>query len=1587
VADVNEEIIGAIGVSVTGDYSSLAASYSSAQDQASAAGEAIADAFNEGVSGVADAADVVTDSLSGIGPAADDAGGSLEDFADDAGDAGEAAEGASSQLAEMAEQLTAVGEALVITEGLTELGSEALSAADGITKASIALTNITGSGDVAHETIEGLEQLGMSDGLAMPSLLSAATRMQQILGPSADVVEELGQVANGAAIMGTDIETAATKFDQMATAGTASARTLTSLGISLSGLATAFNVVEGGSDATADSVAAMFKALDQSQRVEVLNQALSTLGGTAQQVAEQTFGGQWQQLANAWEGIMVQVGQAILPVVSDILQLTKTEIVPFLQGAISEFNSLPTPIKDAAVAVGLLAAAVIPVTGALAAVGLAVTGLEGLLPALGALMATIGGEAEVAAVAEHAQAAATAEMGIAAAAAAPEVEALAVAEQQLSFGFASELLPAIGLVGEQLSLELLPGIEGVGTGLAALTTDVGAAGLGLMALGPITGLLVLSVASLKDGWNQAASTFANVSGTIQQLPGYMSAVSSAGGTLGTVATDLKGAWDTVLTAFENYNTYSLVAKGINEIVDAVDLLTGIVPGATAMTAGMTAEINKLQTAATTSKVATDAMAASFQAAALAAQDGGNALTPVQLAIGNIVVAQDKATAAYQTARAAYDVLSNSLATGTAIYNGSAANANEVAKALSNMQTAAAAAGIGLAPIPGSMQAISDMANKLANSGTAVVSSLQEQANEQAVANASLDLAQRAYIASDAALDAYVSQLHDAQTANDGSATAVAAVVTAEQNVQKAYAASQKASDAYTTTVQNYISTLPDMAAGETTAVKGLETFQDALGPALSALLGLDAAVNRFGSDLPNFGVQTVALSTGPLAGLQSAYAEATDKVAKFQAQMAAGQNVGAQYEKALSQQLTDLINLNVATAEQATGLQGATDAYSLATIAVAAAQAKLDTLNQAVQTNITLSPQVTQAQNALATAQAHLAQLTGATTTATNAATAANQNLAASAPSVVGGLNAIGTAAQNATSQLNDVAQAVQGVQADMQAAFGSTATSGGSVGAPAGYTIGQNPLLTGVGDFGTESFDYSYIPLPGTTYKQALAAAQALMPAKGTSPTALAQDALAQAQAVLDVDTQYFGQTFSGAPTAQDIQTAQQAVTTAQSALSALTSGSAAAGGATSTTPQPLNSTYSGSSSTSASAVSAITDPTAAAQAVVNALNSLSGGGPTSALAQQIDQLENIILNGGGLTVSQAGQLQTLLSQAGLSANGTWNNGSGGSTTGTAGSSTPVASSSSGSGTSAIDGGSYPAVTAHQASGEIWAVDASGVASSGGGTVSAPSDSSSSLTTAAGATTDAANATSDAAGDTMSAAGQLSSAAGSLLSVAATLGPLLQGTSLNSIGGGGTAAAGAVIASGGGGTSGSASSGTGLEGTSLNSTGGGGTAAAGGAITNLFPSDPSVGTALSISAAQAVEAALATLPASDAAISAQIKSLEDAFIKGGGGGLTQAQENELLSLLSEVGLTPNGTAATSANLPYQPAVNLPNYNPVGGPTSSTGGTSGTTTVNVTIDARGSVGLNTAQVQSQITTAVTAALVRQLFTNGARLTQ
>lgn len=1145
MADTGEEIIGGVGVTISGDYSSLAASYATAQSDAEAAGQAVAEAFNEGVGGVADAADIVTAALDPIGPAADGAGESLDTFAGAATQAGESSQEASGGLASMAEQLAAVAEALVITEGLKELGTEALGAADSITHASIALTTITGSGDQAHETIEGLEQLGMQDGLAMPSLLTAATRMQQLLGPGTDVVGLLGTIANGAATMGTDIGSAADMFDRMAANGQVMSRSLGSVGLTMQGLADAANQVNPALGATATNLTTVFKTMDQSDRVAALQIAFQGLGGVAQQVAEQTFGGQWQQLADQWEAIMVQVGQALLPVITDLLDFAKTDIAPFIQSLVSGFNELPGPIKDTAVAVALVAAAVVPLAGVAAA---AAIGLNGLAEA-----ATL--------------------LGLSSAEAAPTVAGLGAASEGAGVSFG--LMEASGLtLGTFLGITLVSGLAAAAFGFADLEKSINSAQSAWLAAGGAVGDM------------KAYIVLAN-----QAIQEHIDALKGASLSEGdaAAATEL----------FSKYLDAGTISSGqfkqaVLNIAEAVKSF----------------KIDDLSTAIQ-----------QFSLGVHVLTDSG--MTPLDASIEKVSLSVAAAQTKFDQARNTFNALSQSLATGKPVYDGLVASAEEVAKAHQDMDAAAKAAGISLAPMPGSMDAITAAANKLADGTGFVVSAQQEQANESTVAASSMDLATTAYDRSTAKLDLLVSALHDAQTADDGSAAARQRVITAEENVQKAYADSQKALKDLNTTETNYATMIaPQVDAAARQMLQGLIDTAEAVGPVISKMSGLDDEIQALGRTIPNFGVQAVNISTGPLVGLQSALKEATSTVADLNGKMLDGQAVGQQYESALKRQLDAQVALDEELAVLNTGLQGATDAYSLAKDAVAAAQAKVDDLTAAFQAGIATYAQVQSAQKALASAQTALNVETG---TGANLVT----NLSNAYPNLTAGVNATTSAIQAQTTalaadvmQLQSVAAAVQSVESDIAGAVGSANAAGGFSGGGAGWKSG----VIGYGTFGQpiESITYT----PNMTQDQFNGMVQ--------------QFGLAQAEATeatFNASTGYTSNySYTGPP---GVGKAPAATSTSGAA-----GGSSAAGGGTSSTGTGLQSPI----------------------IVGTPIDTAGGGGTTTVTA----------------------------------------------TTPT--STVPVTATSSGGGTSAIDGGSYPAVTAHQAAGEVWSVtmSAAGTASAG---------------------------------------------------------------------------------------------------------------------------------------------------------------------------------------------------------------------------------------------------------------------------------
>ena len=1294
----DSEIIGAIGVSITGDYSSLQAAFTSAQGAAQQAGEDIADALaaggaagadlgeqiaqglapiagasesaNQSLTGLADAIDAAnapaTDLSASLGDLGDSAGGAkdavdglgnaLPDAADGAKEVDESSKEASNSLAEMAEKMAAVGEALVITEGLRELGSEALGATDSITTASIALTTMTGSADTAHETIEQLEQLGMQDGLAMPSLLTAAQRMTAMLPPGTDVANLLGSIADGAAVMGSGIDQAANRFDQMTNSGTLAARSLMSLGLSLTTVATAMNTVDPSADATATTVAAMFKAMDPGDRITVLQTALASLGGTAQQVANQTFGGQWQQLADAWEGIMVQVGQAILPVISDLISLTKTDIVPFVQGAVSAFNSLPGPVKDTAVAVGLALAAVIPLSGALAAGSLAVGAISELMPALTGLMETL---------------------GVTCAGTATEIEAVTVAEE------------GVGAVAAEGAVET-----------AALGTA--AAGLGTV-LGVTLAAGITAVAALTTDWQQRnAAVLSSLQGISASDFSSWLTQTTTGLKTATLSTEdaeaatakFKSALDLGVISAQQYKTaiegIETAAKNFAD-QDLQAFLSGWTSGLTIVTETTkkaTDQQTLLNEVLTAAETAFQKIAAQYQSGTATAQQylaAQNAVTTAQKAVNDAVTA---GVAPVQTIDEQVADLTGGL--------GALASSQQIATAQADAQS-----------------------NKLVTLSASLLA-----AQEKLVLT---DDAQRQIARDVEAGIAPQSDLTDAMNATEKAATAVT-------TAQKAY------DDAMVAVGNNAVTAGNQIQTGMLTA---LQNLAGQLPPTVTDMLGLHDAIANLQSQMPSFGIVTTALSGGPLTGLQSALAEATAKVQDLGAKMQDGANVGQQYEKALTAQLNAQIALDQESATLGTGLQGATDAISLATIAVADAKAKYNDLVTAWQAGQPVLTQLEAAQKALKTAQDNLNTAVGQASPLIHTQTSEQQSLT---PAVTGATTAISnqTTALNAdAAALQSVASAVQQVESDFSSAMGSV-PSAATAGAPAGYEW----QVTTIAGHQTATL----VPLPETSYKLAEQAAEAVTATSGTTPQDLAADVLAEAQAVLKVDQEYYGEKSSAGAqivTAQALQSAQQAVATAQAALTAFTSSTSSSTSSSSST----GTTNSGTTPQDLAEAQAA-DVLAEAQAVLKVDQEYYGEN-SSAGAQIVTAAQQAVANAQAALTALTSSTSSSTSSS--SSTGTTNNSQ---------SSTTSSASTESAGSSAIDGGSYTPVTAHQASGEVWAVSTSGASVSGSVATTSVSQTVTN-TTVSDASTGALVATASAVG---SAVQEIATFSGGLLPITTNL-------------------------------------------------------------------------------------------------------------------------------------------------------------------------------------------------------------------------
>lgn len=286
------------------------------------------------------------------------------------------------------EQLTAFGEALIITEGLKEFGQEALTAYGAIQKTEIALKSLTGdTKENVHELVDRLKEMAVELGLDAHALENMQVRLAAFGVEESKIPDIMHATAEAAAATNKEFDAVASAIERTALSGMVSSRQLVQLGLNMGDLAKAMDMV-GESD---KAIRNAFKDLTVNERIETLTKTLSKFGTVAEEVA-QGISAQWQDVKTRLEDVFEAIGQALAPIVGEVLKTLSEDVLPAIQHMVEAFGELPEPVKDFAVTVGLAVAALAPLAAGLAAFGLAASALSGVLPALTGLLATFGVE-------------------------------------------------------------------------------------------------------------------------------------------------------------------------------------------------------------------------------------------------------------------------------------------------------------------------------------------------------------------------------------------------------------------------------------------------------------------------------------------------------------------------------------------------------------------------------------------------------------------------------------------------------------------------------------------------------------------------------------------------------------------------------------------------------------------------------------------------------------------------------------------------------------------------------------------------------------------------------------------------------------------------------------------------------------------------------------------------------------------------------------------------------------------------------------------------------------------------------------------
>ena len=908
------------GETASSGFSSLGDAVSSANDAlgdvgdtASTAGDALGDVASsaDDASGSlsdlsAAATDVDTEaadassSVEDLGEAAAAAGSDAEDategitqFSEAASNAGTAAEEGGSGISVFRGSLLELAEGLAVTDGLKDFAEESLEVYSNVQQATISLTALTGSAADANEEIDTLEQTALKIPVATQSLIGAAQRMVAFGLTTQQANEMLGDAANAAFAAGNAFDSVAQRIGNMAAVGQAGARQLLTLGLTSQELADTMNTLGVSSNATADNVTKLFKALDQSQRVDVLDTALTNFAGIGASSA-QTVGGAWQILENQWEQIMKQIGGVLAPVALAVISFAST-VGTAVTAAIDWFKELPPVIQDVGIAAAVAVGAIGPLLTALASISLAVIGIQSIPEVFDRLVKSISGTGGAATIATPQVAGLTGAIeaqGAAATTTAPQLTTLATAET-LAGTAAVEGGAAIAKGGEAAAAAA----ESTG----ALATALGTAGT---AVGVVAGTWA--------GWKLMEWA----TGDALAGEGALSEISSGAKA---VATEVVNAGKAFVTWASTLPTaaFNTATTAINNTEGALEKLLNLLPGGAEAAKQVGAAFqqitdagNPLTTVLGQIQQGFDNLNRSGLNAVTAVQINTSATEQYQDALQNATYTQADTVIATNNVSAQYAKLTGALATAKAAlaqvqaaYTAGTASAGELAianqdvtkaqnalnSAMGDASTKANAAAKSLDHYASSTQAMQDVmesfAQEVQDASDKILNAQAKQGAEADVlAGVWLSLATDANASADSQSAAWDKAKAAATSAGEAIGTAISNAAGQmggfDTQIAAAQAALSQLAVSGTASADDLNNAISNLATVGSTAGKSIDQIVNAVNEALAVVPGLGVVIENGKLQLVGFSAAADG-TTSSITQLRGAAVPATQAVQNF----------------------------------------------------------------------------------------------------------------------------------------------------------------------------------------------------------------------------------------------------------------------------------------------------------------------------------------------------------------------------------------------------------------------------------------------------------------------------------------------------------------------------------------------------------------------------------------------------------------------------------------------------------------------------------------------------------------------------------